>query len=306
MDADQRIEFRKVRSVTDVINATFHFIRQNYILLGKSLLYIVGPVLAVSVIMSAFFQTRILTFAMVEPESMDFSWMGEFFGLMGVMMIASFFSALLAVLVVLGFVRLYEEHGPQGFELDDVWRVTKENFWRMFGTMAAVVGLMLLPVPIVIVPCLGILAYLAWIVYVLVVFSLTYPMRMQEPVSMGEALGRARALARQDFWPTFGALLLAYILYYMIYSAFSMPASILGFLYAMHAIEGSGSPDLAFQAMMVAATVLAGIAGTLLYSIPMLAIAFQYFNLVERKERVGLLNRIDMIEPDPGVQGSGV
>ena len=53
---------------------------------------------------------------------------------------------------------------------------------------------------------------------------------------------------------------------------------------------------MGFEAMMVALGVLSGIASTLLYCIPLLALAFQYFNLVERKERVGLLHS----DPHPG------
>jgi hypothetical protein len=45
---------------------------------------------------------------------------------------------------------------------------------------------------------------------------------------------------------------------------------------------------------------LAFVAGYLFYSVPILAICFQYFSLVEQKEAAGLFEKIEQIGAPPG------
>lgn len=293
------IEFRQTRSVSEVINATFQFIRQNVRLLGKSLLYIVGPAVAVTAIFTALFQVRFIGFGLLaeQDEEAVIGALTSIGGLLGGTVLFSLLTTTLALVVVLGFIQLYQAHGPDGFTVDDVWRVTKQQFWRMLGTGFVVGLLIMLPAVIAIIPCLGILAYLAWVVWAGFTFALAFPIRMEEPVGVFDALGRSRYLVKDHFWPTAGALFLAYLIYSVLSNAFAMPALIVSFLYGMHSLDGGGGNFL-YDLIILASTVLQTVASTALYCVPVIAIVFQYFNLVEKKEHVGLMERIDQVHPE--------
>lgn len=300
MQPATKIEFRQVRDVSDLINATFQFLRQNFKPLGKSLLFIAGPAVALAAAALAVFQVRyfglIATIGEGDTESIDTDPLGFFagiFGPLGAALLFSMISTVLALTVVLGFIRLYQERGPGGIEVDDVWQVTKRRFWPMLGTSLVIALIMMVPVLIVVIPCLGALAFLGWIVYAMVTFSLAYPMRMQEDIGVGEALRRCRELVRDQFWPTLGALFLVYIIYYMLANAFAIPSLVVAMLFVFNTVQGEGG--FVYEVLMVLTTILQTVVSTLLYAVPVVAIALQYYNLVERKERTGLMARIQAV-----------
>ena len=298
MDPAPRILFRTTRSVGDVLNATFSFIRQNIWLLGKSLLYITGPAVALMAAFTAFFQVRMFQVGfMADTELSDaeaLNVMSGFLGTLGGVMVFGMITTVLAVSVVLGFMRLYDRHGPDGFGVDDVWAEVKALAGPVLGVSLLFGLAMLLPLPIVIIPCLGFLAYLAWLVWAGFTFSLAYPIRVMEGAGTFEAFGRARQLVKGSFWPTAGALFLTYLIYSVLTNAFAMPAFIVAMLYGFHSLEG-GEGGLVYQAVMFVATVLQTVASTALYCIPLVAVTLQYFNLVEQHEHAGLFARIDAV-----------
>ncbi|NBC16637.1 MAG: hypothetical protein GVY18_04875 [Bacteroidetes bacterium] len=299
--ADAPIEFLKARSVSDVINATFSFIRQNARPLGKSLLYIVGPAVAVTAVFTAMFQARFFGLGMLTEtdEEAMLDALGSISGLLGGTLLFSILTTTLTLVVVLGYVHLYRQRGPANITVDDVWAVTRQQFWRMLGLGVVVALVVMLPVVIVIIPCLGALAYLAWAVWAGFTFALAFPVRMEEQSGVIEALARSRALVKGFFWPTAGALFLAYLIYSVLSNAFAMPAVIVSFLYGMHSLDGGGGGVL-YQFIILASTVLQTVASTALYCVPILTIAFQYFNLVEQQEHVGLRARIEQVHPGDG------
>jgi hypothetical protein len=302
------IEFRKARSVSDVINVTFSFIRQNARPLGKSLLFIVGPAVAVTSFFTALFQVRFIGLGMLADadEEVLVNALGSIGGLMGGTVVFSLLTTTLTLVVVLSYVHLYRTQGPSGITVDEVWHLTKRRFWRLLGTGLVIALIVTLPVVVAIVPCLGILAYLVWVVWAGFTFALAFPIRMEEPLGVFEALSRSRSLVKGFFWPTAGVLLLAYLIYSVLSNAFAMPALIVSFLYGMHSLDGSGG-NVLYETIILISTVLQTVASTALYCVPILAVAFQYFNLVEQKEHVGLRARIEEVQPsgDGAVRGSG-
>ncbi len=56
--------------------------------------------------------------------------------------------------------------------------------------------------------------------------------------------------------------------------------------------SSSGHLSHSSQIILMASSILTSVTN-FLYVIPMVGIAFHYFNLVERKEGTGLMNRID-------------
>ena len=331
MQTDEVIPFRQTRDVGEVITATFAYLRQNARSLGLGLLYIVGPVLAVQLIASSLYQGQLFeilqmgTGEPVTPEEVQALW-GQLLEPLLLLLPASLLVVTLVVAVVYEHMRLYQRQGPRAVVVNDVWAGVKDSFRRVLATVLATffggVALFVLvsmisgvvigglsvglgPVGAGLGVLLMMLGFVAVGAYLLVLFALLFPVRLYEDVGLGEAFGRCRRLLRGAFWRSLGVVFVVVLLYYIIAMAFSMPASILGFIWGFGA-GGDGGGTL-FQVVFVAANVVSGLGGTAAYCIPLVAAALYYYGLVEAKEHAGLAARVEQVgtREGAGVRGRG-
>jgi hypothetical protein len=209
-------------------------------------------------------------------------------------------------------MRLYRTHGPGAVQVADVWAGVKRTFGRMLGTMLVaflsgaltffvvmLVGGMLAgglmagagPVGAALGVLLMLLGFVCAGAYLLVLFALLFPVRMYEDVGLGRAVRRCLRLLDGVFWQSLGVVFVVVLLYYVIATGFSMPASILGFVWGFNATDGG----TLFQVSLVAANVVSGIGGMVAYCIPLVAAALYYFGLVEQQEHTGLAERVGQV-----------
>jgi len=330
MTSSRPIDIRKQRSFSDVLNVTFQFIKQVFKPLAKALLFICGPVMLLVSVSTGTAQFKIL-FASLDPETLatNTEAFGEIAFAYVLIIIGSIALSGLGAAVIFGAVRLYEQEGPGAVTFEALWDVTKTTFWRMLGTVVFIAVLMFaiyiaLLVPVVIVVgalvalvggagavlggIIGIFAVLGIVVLLLgllVLFTLLLPIRMNEEVGVFAALGRCRALLKGQLWPSLGILLVVWIIYTALGTVLSLPPIIMAFVAGLHTVS-EAEPSGLVAAGLTVVTVVAGLASLLLYTIPLVAAALQYYNLVERKERAGLSARVAamaMATTDPTAPG---
>lgn len=319
---DEFIRFRQSRDVGAVITATFAYLRQNWRSLGKALLYIVGPVLAVQLVVSSLFQDQIFAAMQMGGEGVPVE-PGEvadlyrqMLGPLLLMLPANLLVIVLSVSVVYEHMRRYQSAGPGGVTVAGVWEGVKDVFGTMlsttlaafFGGSAAIVVVVLVggvmmggltagvgPVGTGLGALLMLLGFVGVGAYLLVLFALLFPVRTFEDTGLGEAVGRVRRLLEEAFWKSLGVVFVVTLLYYVMATAFSMPASILGFIWGF----GAGGGGTVFQVVLVAANVVGGIGSTAAYGIPLVAAGLYYFGLVEEKEHAGLAERVEQVGERP-------
>ena len=309
------VDFRKERDFGDVLNITFTFIRENYLLLGKSLLFILGPVTFLASLGNIGFLSSALSPDVLLDPTEDSAL--ETIGILGLFYLLSAVAGVLmmvvGVLVVYSFMVLYQDYGPAGFTVSDVWANVKSNFGAVFWTMLVLILLFVLSYGLIFVPiflgsmagsgagialmsALFILVWLFAFIYYGVALSLVFPMRMREQVGAWESVRRSIWLVRDNWLSTFSIVFVSMIIYGVIASILSVPAYMLMFLETLHA-AGEQSPPW-YRLPLMAGSLIGSSLGSLLYSIPLLAIGFQYFNLVEKKEKIGLKQRIEKLSDE--------
>ena len=69
MPAKDPIEFRQARGFSDILDATFAFIGQNFKKLGKDLLFIAGPFVLLATFLGLYLQVQTFDF---DPQSFNF------------------------------------------------------------------------------------------------------------------------------------------------------------------------------------------------------------------------------------------
>ncbi|GAB5518333.1 MAG: hypothetical protein RhofKO_05840 [Rhodothermales bacterium] len=320
------IDIRKRRSFSDVLNVTFQFIKQVFGPLAKALLLIGGPVTLLVSIVAGTMQYQML-FGGMDPEAIAGN-IGQFMLSYLAAMVGAIVMGGISTSMIIGAVQVYEDEGPEGVTVDRMWALVKANFWRMVGTVLFIGMLLFVVYIILIIPVFvvvgalaalvgdagaiigGIIAVFAVLGVLLVLFSLIVlltlllPIRMNEPIGVFQALGRCRALLKGQVWPSLGLLLVLWIIYTILGSLFSMPAIVVGFMAGLHTVTEAAGPVEGAGVFLTVLTVLGGLASMVLYTIPLVGAAFQYYNLVELKERSGLQARVAAMAAETEVTDS--
>lgn len=287
----QKIAFYKTRSFSQKINATIEFIKQNIKPLGKSIIYILGPMAVLNgLLFSQYMDFMFGNLTGTEPVDVQNpfalitnpSYIGFIF--------LSSFTAILNFSIIFNFMKLYQAKYPEEITVTEVLNTS----WR------DVLPLLLLGIIASIFIMVGTFAFLIPGIFLAVVLPLSIPAYFFEGNGIIAAIGRSFKLIKGKWWSTFGLLFVAGIIMYAVSMIFIIPFYVFYFISIFTLVEETGlSTDVSswwFQGGMTLSVMLMFLGSFLAYTIPMVAVSFQYFNLVERQESVGLINEIDQLD----------
>lgn len=281
------INFREERDLGQKLNVTFGFIRQNYKVLLTSVLYFVAPCALLAGIFSGLYQSTALAHVAGNPEyespgafyfantltSLNY-WLQILFTVMSYV--------LLSLIVYSVIIFSMDEEGE--IQVRDVWRGIKAHFIPVLYSGVGVLVICVLATLLLILPG----------IYVSVALSLFIIVMVREDIGFVETMERCFYLVKGNWWPTFGFLLVVVLIQGVLGFVASLPAVILYIMRILH-LPG-GENDL----LLVIASILSTIVNLLLYILTITAVAFHYFNLVEIKEGIGLLEQVHNIgKPEP-------
>lgn len=287
----QKIVFYKIRNFSQKLNATIEFIRQNIKPLGKSIIYILGPMAILNgLLFSQYIDFMFGNMSNSDPVNVQNpltfvanpSYIGFLF--------LSFFSALLNFAIIFNFMKIYQKKFPEEISVTEVLNAS----WR------DILPLLVLGIIATIIIVIGMFAFVIPGIYLAVVFSLAIPILFFEQGGIFEAIGRSFKLINGKWWSTFGLLMVASVLMYAVSMIFILPFYVFYFISIFTLVEETGfSADVSswwFKGGMTLSVMFMFLGSFLTYCIPMVALSFQYFNLVERRESVGLMGEIEKLD----------
>jgi hypothetical protein len=138
----------------------------------------------------------------------------------------------------------------------------------------------------------GIIGIVGFVVafYFFVMYSLSPAIVAYEGIGALEALGRAKFLIKDKWWSTFGLIIIISIINSFVAMIFGAPAMIITFMKVLKVGGGiSGNVPL------ILTTMISTVGQVIVSSLTYIAISFQYFNLVEKREGNGLKMLIEGI-----------
>lgn len=285
MDLDQKISFYEKRDFGEKINVTFAFLRQNFAPLGKSILFIAGPFILLVAVVAGIYQAAMLD-ATSNPESLDF------FALMSQGSLSSFLSLFVSALliaVVYAYLVLYTERADyREITVSDVWNTAKQHYLNIVlsvfvYSVLIVIGLLLLVIPGFIV---------------MAALSFIFIIQMKENISFGTAFSRCFKLVSDNYLSTLGLIFVMSILVTIISTIIVLPLTLALGLPTLFTLSGEAAlndAEGATQVFLIIIQVVSSLVSYLLYAILLIAIAFQYSNLVEKKEAAGLMESVGTI-----------
>lgn len=270
----EQLQLRQKRDFGQKINATFQFITGHFKPLATVILYIVLPLQLVMSVLTAYYTGNYFQ----DVSSGEYSGMDMFLNdnykmTLLTSMLTGFVHLLLGI-VIFSYMKLLDK----GYDTSPsaVWDEAKQHILKAFSL--GILSYFLL-----------IIAFLALIIpgfYVMVVFSLLLPIIVFEDADMSYAFSESFKLIKNKWWSTFGLIIVMSLLVGVFVSVFSIPSTIL----TMFSVK---SPDL--KPVFIVLQTLTGLVTVFAYAVLYVALAFQYFNLVERNYNTGLLTAIEQL-----------
>lgn len=325
MKAFTLIEFHKARDFSKKVNDTFEFLKQNFVPLTKSVLFIAGPPVLMGSLMMGSFIGDFLNFSQDSFANPGSSEMAEkyffstnFWLQIVLALLFLIISGVASLSSINNYILLYGEKKSNQIEVGEVWVRVKETFWMYLGTMIffgllLVVAYVIMLVPIALVSTIspvlvffGVIGVIVGIFYLLFGASLTFFIRAYEKTSFIAALSRSFYLVRGKWWSPFGLIIILSLIVSTMSYFFIMPWYIATLVSSLHSVSTNAFQESSFnwKLLTVVSFTLYYLAQMVLYSIPNVGIALQYFNLVELKEAKGLIDEIQTLgnAPDPTIQ----
>lgn len=293
---DHEADFRQERDFGQKISATFEFIRAHFRPLGRVMLTLVVPAALLRSIVEVLGASRLTGVAQEAMQTSSGVWgmQRQMYGAylsqplywFSISLNTAFFTLL--VLTVYGYLRCCLERPAALPSLPaaeitptQVWAVIKQQFISTFFSIWAVAIMTAVAMLVLFIPG----------IYLSVVLSLFFVIKVMEGTSFSSTLSRCSFLIKGKWWSTFGLLMVMVMLLYMLLVALSLVSVALsGGLQGLLHIATRESPIL-----IVAITALNSLIQLLVYPVMLLVLAFQYFNLVERRDGLGMSKLVAQI-----------
>jgi hypothetical protein len=309
-----RIEFRRQRDFGDKISATFDFLRINFRSILRSVVLIAGPIILIGIGLGVIFGSRI-------AENWNTIFNDGFkseplvFGsliLGGVLYFLFIYTTIIAV--IYSYIQLYLQDTDLINDTQTVFEYTKTNFLNIvkitLGTIflvlvvygifagilvavfagtsgggAASAGIMILAFMFIFFPILiyGVIA-LSFVPFICII----------EEKGFFASISRSFYLIKNHWWNTFGYILVIGLIQTFMSYIFQIP---LLFYSSAFPLVSLGEKDSSFiyTAGYIILFLIYLFGSQILNIFNLTAVAFQYFNIVEIKEGVGLQQRIHKV-----------
>ena len=268
----EKIEFRKVRDFGDLLNTTFAFIKQNFKKLFLSLLFIAGPAIFLTGIAAGFYQSNVFSLR---------SSFGSFIPSALIYYFFIFISFQLILTVTYSYINLYLERNTDEFDVNDVWESVKKNLLMVLLTTIGISIILVFATILFIIPG----------IYLGIIFTIIYIVRIQEKLTFFESLSRCRYLITGNWWFTFALLLIFTVIQYFFTFLFLIPQYIAMFIGLLHMQNG----QISFNNTLMTITSIIASISYFFYAIVLIGISLHYFSLVEKKEATGLMEKLETI-----------
>lgn len=281
----QRIEYYRIRDFGEKFNATIEYLRQHFLSLFVLVLVVTVPftVLGGAIQYYFFNELQSIGLGMTDPFEV-LALIAEILPIFLLSMVVSVVLNASLIGSMYTYMRMTENNEEEVRPLDVVGQLVPK-----------LAGLSVIIIATTFIVMFGMLFFLIPGIYLAIVLSLAVPVYCFEDVNIGQAFSKPFTLIRDKWWSTFGLLVITVILVFILSLAIAVPVGIVIGLNEVFGPEDILNDD-SVQFWSVLSNSVVNSLTYVLFSIPSIALAFQYFNLTERTEGRGLKSEIEGFE----------
>ncbi|GAB5525930.1 MAG: hypothetical protein Roseis2KO_38020 [Roseivirga sp.] len=287
MEHSPKIEFYKKREFSDTLNSTFMFIRENGWPYLKVQLLIAGPVLLIVNILTNQLQMGFMNpFEMAQSD--DF--FTDMIRIYGMVFIASMITGSLVPTISYGYMRAYQTTAPENITTAQVTKGFGKRFFSLFifGIISTIV--ILISAVFLFLPA----------IYFAVVLSMGASIIVFEDADPLKAFSRCFTVIKDNFFNTLLLVIVVGLIAYFVSALFSLPQGIMYGIWTFSNLESGSTAEMPsyMQALSIVFSVFQSFGNIVTYSLLYVALAYQYSNLIERRESRGLMSRIGEMDKE--------
>ena len=303
------LEFRQYRDFGEVLNATFEFITKNFGNFFKVVFSIAGPFFILGTAVLGLFGYRILNNAIGSNvrRTMRYGYSEDTMAYTDIILLVVCGLVILLGMIALylsiyGFIKIYMEKKSDDITVAEVFQFVKQNALRYIGSLLVLIfmfGIVISMIVLIMVAGVGgIGGFLVFILFMLffaifIYQSLFFAIVAFEDVNPFEAVVRGFQIVAGHWWFTLGIAFVLGFLNTILNSLVQYSAA------AIIGIIGYNSYDDApywlLRIGFVSFAVLVGIMFIFISSITVIKNAVLYFSFVEKKDSVGLFEKIQAL-----------
>ncbi|HEY0245356.1 MAG TPA: hypothetical protein VGC01_07315 [Mucilaginibacter sp.] len=283
-----KIELLKIRDFGEIVSDTFLFIKENF-----------KPLIKCFYIFCGFFILANISFTIIEQLKLQSVLNGDLttvrtsnifqnsiekFYALGVLYVLAMIIAVLNVAAIhttiLCFMAVYKEKGNVAPEPSELWGYFKYFFFRILGSgflLSVMLGL-------------GLVFCLVPGIWLSPILGIIMPIMVFENTSFGYAFNKSFRLIRNNWWLTFGSIIIIFIVLYVISVVLIAPVTLINLSNLV--IHRDGFKNMATTNIITA--ILTGFL-QIMYVFPIITASLCYFNMSEQSEGTGLLGRISQL-----------
>lgn len=278
--AEQKVELRKTRDLSENLNDTFTFIRQNLKPLVTSFLGIAGVIMLANAILNGIYQgeTASVFKDILGGRTTVRSPLSIISPTYFAVVILGWINYIAMNVVIVSYMKLYDSFRGESPAIQQVWEEFKKYFLKVF----------LYSIPVTLLTIAGFAFCLLPGIYLAVVFAPFSIAVIAEDKTFGEAWNRCFTIIKDNFWPSLGIYILVYFIY-----AFSagIISAVVGALAGL--ISYFTTKDISSTVGIV--TSVLSVFSFLFYIIFYVSVCLHYFNLAERHDGTGMMRRLDTL-----------
>ena len=262
------------------MNVSFEFVTQNFGPLLKALAIIAGPPALLCGIAQGMFQSRLLS---GRPGGDVLNQFASYLSLEYLFVIVfSLITYFLAYAAVSAFLVLYEENkSSENLTTENVWKKLTEN---ISGSIVAQIISVLLVLA-------GTVFFLIPGIYLAICFQFFMIIAIREKLSATDILKRSYKLIQGKWWSTFGLIVIMSIVSGIVSLFFQLPTLAVTIMSTL----GFSAVGTNLKTLTIIASAISMVGSTVVQGIVWVAVAFQYYNLVERLEGSSLRAEIESL-----------
>ncbi len=307
-EAQAPLRFERVRSFGRIFGDTRRFIRENFSVFFRTILFLVGPVALITCSINIFIQVHMLD----AEEAPGLNRMGSYIAASQVYsQLRWVINGLVVAVVVSHFVKVYREKGQGKFDVSDVTHsIFKDFFGNLFAFIIVFLSVALISVVLgfIIFGLAGVsfgaaivMTFGGGLAYFLIrfpfwyfVFSIFIARTANKNTNVFDATGKAANVLSGNWWTTWLIFFVMWLVLYIVGTAVSMPATIIAMITKLSSIQVNEDSEN-MKLLMTVVLSLGEFAKTIINSVMCLAVALHFYSLKERIDGEGTKKIVETI-----------
>ena len=293
------LPLRKIRDFGETLSDTIQFLKFNWKKLITLYAIFVVPFLLVAALLGASsFATLFGSISGLNTNGFS-SITSALSPQLFIAVLLMFLSACAFGTVIFLYMKQYELNGGRQPEISEIGKQflpkLLSNFMYSLISILFFFALALLAI----IPIIGWIACIVGCFYLVITFSLLYPINTIEDPGFGIPISRSFSLIKNKWWYTFGYLIILTMIYYFFSMIIGLVVNLIFGFSSVNFLESDGS---VFTKRYFLVTGISAVIQQIFYILIYTGIGIHYYSLREEKEGTGLDERLDQLG-EGGIHG---